>query len=94
MKEKKIINILGHKVPENQLKTSLKDVIKKRGMEGILVIDNTVLGPGCGGIRISPTITPRLVFEQARKMTLTCGLVDLNFGGAAAGIRVSMVAFA
>ena len=58
-------------------------------MQGILVIDNTVLGPGCGGIRISPTITPRLVFEQARKMTLTCALVDLNFGGAAAGIRAN-----
>ncbi len=58
-------------------------------MQGILVIDNTVLGPGCGGIRISPTITPRLVFEQARKMTLTCALVDVNFGGAAAGIRAN-----
>ena len=39
MKEKKIINILGHKVPEDQLKASLKDVLKKRGMEGILVLD-------------------------------------------------------
>ena len=28
------------------------------GMQGILVIDNTALGPGKGGIRISPTVTP------------------------------------
>ena len=28
-------------------------------MSGILVIDNTALGPGKGGIRISPTVTPK-----------------------------------
>ena len=58
-------------------------------MHGILVIDNTVLGPACGRIKISPTITPREVFHCARKMTLACALIDIKFGGAAAGIRAN-----
>lgn len=56
-------------------------------MQGILVIDNTTMGPGCGCIGISPTVTPRQVFQNARKITLSCALVNINFGGAAAGIR-------
>ncbi|UCH89168.1 MAG: Glu/Leu/Phe/Val dehydrogenase [Thermoplasmata archaeon] len=54
-----------------------------------MVIDNTVLGPACGRIKISPTITPREVFNNARKMTLACALVNIKFGGAAAGIRAN-----
>ena len=56
-------------------------------MQGILVIDNTVLGPGNGGIKISPTITPREVFQSARTRTWTCALANLPFGGAKSGIR-------
>lgn len=37
--EGRIINILGHKVEEDQLKDTLKDVIQKRGMEGMLLVD-------------------------------------------------------
>ena len=58
-------------------------------MQGILVLDNTALGPACGGIRISPIITPHQVFLNARKMTLSCALVNVKFGGAAAGIRAN-----
>ena len=58
-------------------------------MQGILVLDNTCLGPACGGIKISPVITPHQVFLNARKMTLSCALVNVNFGGAAAGIRAN-----
>jgi glutamate dehydrogenase (NAD(P)+) len=29
----------------------------KVGMKGVLVIDNTTLGPGKGGIRMLPTVT-------------------------------------
>lgn len=58
-------------------------------MQGILVIDNTILGPSCGGIKISPNITPRQIFRNARKMTLSCALVNLDLGGAAAGIRAN-----
>lgn len=58
-------------------------------MQGILVLDNTCLGPACGGIKISPIITPHQIFLSARKMTLSCALVNVNFGGAAAGIRAN-----
>lgn len=61
----------------------------KINMQGILVVDNTVLGPGIGGIRISPTITPREIFQSARVMTWTCALANVPFGGAKAGIRVN-----
>jgi Glutamate dehydrogenase/leucine dehydrogenase len=59
----------------------------KINLEGVLVIDNTVLGPGKGGIRISPRINPKEIFELARSMTYKCSLADVAFGGAYAGIR-------
>lgn len=58
-------------------------------MQGILAIDNTTLGPGLGCIKISPSITPRQIFQYARKMTLTCALMGINFGGAATGIKAN-----
>ena len=57
------------------------------GMQGFLVIDNTALGPGKGGIRISSTVTPLEVFRLARAMTWKCALADIPFGGAKSGIR-------
>lgn len=39
MKDGRIINILGHKVEEDMLKDTLRDVVKKRGIEGMLVVD-------------------------------------------------------
>src|SRR3990170_2266704 len=59
----------------------------KVDMEGILVIDNTSLGPGKGGIRMTPSVTVEEVFRLARTMTWKCALADLPFGGAKAGIR-------
>ncbi|MFX0126171.1 MAG: Glu/Leu/Phe/Val dehydrogenase [Candidatus Hodarchaeota archaeon] len=58
-------------------------------MQGYLVIDNTTLGPGKGGIRISPTITPLGIFKLARLMTWKCALAEIPFGGAQAGIRAN-----
>ena len=58
----------------------------KVGMRGVLVIDNTVLGPGKGGIRMTPTITTGEIFRLARTMTWKCALVELPFGGAKSGI--------
>lgn len=55
-------------------------------VKGILVIDNVNLGPGCGGIQISPSATPYETFHMARFMTLSHALLDLRFGGAAASI--------
>ncbi|MBI4097787.1 MAG: Glu/Leu/Phe/Val dehydrogenase [Candidatus Levybacteria bacterium] len=58
----------------------------KLSMEGFLVIDNTNLGPGKGGIRMTPNVTVEEVFRLARTMTWKNALVDLPFGGAKAGI--------
>ncbi len=56
------------------------------GMEGFLVIDNTVLGPGKGGIRMTPDVTAEEVFRLARTMTWKNALAEIPFGGAKAGI--------
>ena len=56
-------------------------------MHGTLVIDNISLGPGCGSLKIAPTITPHDVFQHARTMTYACALADVRLGGAGAGIR-------
>jgi len=58
----------------------------KAGMHGFLVIDNTVLGPGKGGIRMTPNVTATEVFSLARTMTWKCALAELPFGGAKSGI--------
>jgi len=57
------------------------------GMEGFLVIDNTVLGPGKGGIRMTAEVCEEEVFRLARAMTWKNALADIPFGGAKAGIR-------
>jgi glutamate dehydrogenase/leucine dehydrogenase len=59
---------------------------KKAGLKAILVIDNTVLGPGKGGIRMTPTVSVEEVFRLARTMTWKCSLAGLPFGGAKSGI--------
>jgi len=58
----------------------------KTRMNGILVIDNTALGPGKGGIRMTPTVNVEEVFRLARTMTWKCSLAGLPFGGAKSGI--------
>jgi len=58
----------------------------KLGMHGFLVIDNTALGPGKGGIRFTPTVDKEEVFRLARTMTWKCALAGLPFGGAKGGI--------
>ena len=58
----------------------------KIGMEGFLVIDNTVLGPGKGGVRMTSTVTEDEVYRLARVMTWKTAIMDIPFGGAKAGI--------
>jgi len=58
----------------------------KTGMRGFTVIDNTIRGPGKGGIRMTPSVTVEEVSRLARAMTLKCALADLPFGGAKSGI--------
>ncbi|TSC56309.1 MAG: glutamate dehydrogenase (NAD(P)+) [Parcubacteria group bacterium Greene0714_21] len=56
------------------------------GLVGFLVIDNTVLGPGKGGIRMTPDVTEEEVRRLARAMTWKNALAGIPFGGAKAGI--------
>ncbi|MDO8728991.1 MAG: Glu/Leu/Phe/Val dehydrogenase [bacterium] len=59
----------------------------KVGMEGFLVVHNTALGPGKGGIRMTPNITVEEVKRLASTMTWKNALAGIPFGGAKAGIR-------
>lgn len=63
------------------------------GMRGFVVIDNTALGPGKGGIRMRPDVTVGEVFSLARTMTWKNALADLPFGGAKGGIVADENAF-
>jgi len=58
----------------------------KVGLRGFLVIDNTALGPGKGGIRLTKTVTLDEVAKLARAMTWKCAMAELPFGGAKGGI--------
>ncbi len=58
----------------------------KTGMRGVVVIDNTALGIGKGGIRMTPSVTKNEVALLARIMTWKNALVGIPFGGAKSGI--------
>src|SRR5438445_287879 len=58
----------------------------RTGLKGVVVIDNTALGPGKGGIRMTPTVDVGEVFRLARTMTWKNALAGLPFGGAKSGI--------
>jgi len=58
----------------------------KIGLRGCVEIDNTALGPGKGGIRLTRTVTLEEVAKLARAMTWKNALADIPFGGAKAGI--------
>jgi glutamate dehydrogenase/leucine dehydrogenase len=59
----------------------------KHKMHGVLVIDNTAIGPGKGGIRMVPDISASEVFSLARAMTWKNAFAGIPFGGAKAGIQ-------
>ncbi|MFH1234218.1 MAG: Glu/Leu/Phe/Val dehydrogenase, partial [Candidatus Diapherotrites archaeon] len=58
----------------------------KVGLRGFVVIDNTALGPGKGGCRLTATVSVDEVSKLARAMTWKCALAGLPFGGAKSGI--------
>lgn len=58
----------------------------RTGTKGFLVIDNTALGPGKGGIRMTASVTEEEVYRLARTMTWKNALAGIPFGGAKAGI--------
>lgn len=54
---------------------------------GFLVVDNFAMGqPSMGGIRMLPDITPDVIHNLARGMTLKIAAADLPFGGGKSGI--------
>ena len=56
------------------------------GMKGITVIHNTTLGPGKGGIRMTPSVSVEEVYKLAETMTWKNALAGIPFGGAKSGI--------
>lgn len=58
----------------------------KTGMRGYTVIDNTALGIGKGGIRMTPSVGLYEVALLARTMTWKNALAGIPFGGAKSGI--------
>jgi glutamate dehydrogenase/leucine dehydrogenase len=59
---------------------------RKSGARGVLVVDNTAIGPGKGGIRMVPDVTTQEVMGLARAMTWKNALAGIPFGGAKSGI--------
>ena len=56
------------------------------GLKGIVVIDNSTIGPGIGGIRMTPTVNTEEVFRLARAMTWKNALAGIPHGGGKSGI--------
>jgi glutamate dehydrogenase (NAD(P)+) len=56
------------------------------GWRVFLVVDNTAMGPGKGGIRMTADVTQDEVRRLARTMTWKNALAGIPFGGAKAGI--------
>jgi len=59
----------------------------KTGIRGFVVIDNTALGIGKGGVRMLPDITVNEVARLARAMTWKNAMADLPLGGAKGGVK-------
>jgi glutamate dehydrogenase/leucine dehydrogenase len=55
-------------------------------LRGIVVIDNSSIGPAIGGIRMTPTVNTEEVFRLARAMTWKNALAGIPHGGGKAGI--------
>jgi len=55
-------------------------------LRGVLVVDNTAIGPAIGGVRMAPNVTTEEVFRLARAMTLKNAAAGLRHGGGKGGI--------
>jgi len=56
------------------------------GLRGMVVVDNSSIGPAIGGIRMTSDVTTREVFRLARAMTWKNALAGIPHGGGKAGI--------
>ena len=69
------------------LVASLWDEESELEIGGYLVVDNLAMGrPSMGGIRMLPDVTPSVIHNLARGMTLKNAAAGLPFGGGKAGI--------
>jgi len=59
---------------------------KKVGLLGYIVIDSTVNGHSCGGLKMLPDVSVPELQDLARVMTLKYSFLGMNEGGAKAGI--------
>jgi glutamate dehydrogenase/leucine dehydrogenase len=57
-----------------------------RIFKGYRVLHNNIRGPGKGGIRYHPDVTPDEVRALASWMTWKCAVIDVPFGGAKGGV--------
>lgn len=62
------------------------DIKNEINLKGYLAIDSTVNGRSIGGLRMAPDLSPDLIIQTARVMTLKYGFAGLRVGGAKAGI--------
>jgi glutamate dehydrogenase (NAD(P)+) len=65
---------------------SVYTAVDREEILGFVVIDSTVAGRACGGLRFLPDIDRAEIQGLARAMTLKYGLVRLPQGGAKAGV--------
>jgi glutamate dehydrogenase (NAD(P)+) len=62
-------------------------VVRGAGVLGFVVVDSTVGGRACGGLRMLPDVDEDEIRGLARAMTLKYGLLGHARGGAKAGVR-------
>jgi len=60
----------------------------EKNIQGLLIIDNTFMGPACGLVNLCPGMTPRELFKYARTMTFSAAVNEVNLGGGAAWIKM------
>jgi len=74
---------------EKEIRFSLNLLLYPHGLveaDACVVYHNTARGPGKGGLRIWPTVTPEHTRALAELMTWKTALVGVPFGGAKSGI--------
>ena len=59
----------------------------KTDLQGVLVIDNTALGPSLGGLRMGARVTTRECFRLARSMSLKNAAAGIAHGGGKSVIK-------
>src|SRR3989338_6071066 len=80
-----ISGALSNPQPERVLTREDKSI----GFLGHLVIDRTIHGHACGGLRMTADLDVQEVKELARSMTLKFGFLGRPMGGAKAGLVAS-----